>query len=256
MLSTGLVRALTTDIAVPYGNPMRSLLSLAPTLLLASSVQLRPSQAQRRWSQERSAGEKYWPEHETLARRDDRVPERVANRAPIGIRRMSGDPGEKFFLDYWVFGDSDTKGASRTAEEHSDGWGGAQGNVHGANVSTSQPLLPPYLLHSDHDRHDARGFLPRSILQRRDYQCPAGTSPCTGIRRPDSCCGRGQQCVLVEDTGLGDVGCCAEHARCAGRVSNCDVSEGYSSCPDSENGGCCIPGYQCDGVGCMSSPLF
>ncbi|TKA62912.1 hypothetical protein B0A55_12322, partial [Friedmanniomyces simplex] len=38
-------------------------------------------------------------------RRDFEIPQRLAWQAPAGVRKMSDDEGEKFFLHYWDFGD-------------------------------------------------------------------------------------------------------------------------------------------------------
>lgn len=113
------------------------------------------------------------------------------------------------------------------------------------------PLLP----------HDStpftRGLLPRylrfalgnSRLDKRDFQCPAGTSNCASIDRPETCCPEGQTCQRVQDTGLGDVGCCPQGQTCGGSLSDC--GQGYTSCPNFANRGCCIPGYACVTGGCV-----
>ena len=145
---------------------------------------------------------------------------------------MSGDPGEKFYLDYWLFADEIAN------------W---------ANESLHVPFTNSFPLHND----NRSSILPRyldlrrlSLFQKRDYQCPTGTNSCSSISRQDSCCAVGSTCQIIQDTGLGDVGCCAAEEACSGSVSECG-GNGYTSCPNSPNGGCCIPGYGCFDVGCV-----
>jgi hypothetical protein len=86
---------------------------------------------------------------------------------------------------------------------------------------------------------------------RQDFQCPNGTAPCT-LLNPNLCCSNGETCQRVEDsgTGLGNMGCCPDGQTCGGDLpSTC--APGYSSCPNSLGGGCCIPGYTCFDDGCI-----
>ncbi|KAK5089453.1 hypothetical protein LTR70_005964 [Exophiala xenobiotica] len=46
---------------------------------------------------------KYYPEDEGLVKRNLQIQQKLQQQTPAGIRKMSGDPGEKFFLDYWQF---------------------------------------------------------------------------------------------------------------------------------------------------------
>ena len=95
-------------------------------------------------------------------------------------------------------------------------------------------------------RHAARAALAR--LERRQWACPAGTGSCEAIGYPNSCCPSEEACVEVQDTGLGPVGCCPAGATCGGGVSGC--SDGSMPCGSDIGGGCCIPGFVCQGVGC------
>lgn len=120
------------------------------------------------------------------------------------------------------------------------------------NISATSNLKPPFFLHADELWNLNEGLLrwPRDLFSKRDYQCPTGTTNCSSIARPNSCCGQGQQCILVQNTGSGDVGCCPSGSTCGNAISTCNTAAGYSSCPSSSNGGCCIPGYTCDSIGC------
>ncbi|KAL2026577.1 hypothetical protein VTO58DRAFT_102557 [Aureobasidium pullulans] len=59
------------------------------------------------WPYNLPAGAKYYPEHEHHIRRDLEIQQRLNVASPSGIRKMSEDEGEKFFLDYWQFGEQD-----------------------------------------------------------------------------------------------------------------------------------------------------
>lgn len=152
-----------------------------------------------------------------------------------GVRKMSNDEGEKFFLDYWSFHDSNER---------------SMGNITDSDPARPRQIQPrSYPYQPAAFPNLARGL---SLFQR-DFQCPAGTSSCTSINRPSSCCASGDTCELVQDTGSGDVGCCPQGQTCSGVVGSCQ--SGYTACPASLGGGCCIPGYECVSGGCMFIPV-
>ncbi|KAF2223607.1 hypothetical protein BDZ85DRAFT_261887 [Elsinoe ampelina] len=182
-------------------------------------------------------------DQDTLQRRHDdheRILQKLQRQQPIGMRKMSDDEGEMFFLDYWTF---DPLGSRAGAISDVDGMSGL-GN------STHSYLNPPLSPHSPSSDSRSALRLARSIF-KRDFECPVGTFACTSINQPNSCCSSGETCISVQDTGLGPVGCCPQGQNCGGSVAGCNTDEGFSSCPGSPNGGCCIPGYQCQGVGCI-----
>lgn len=230
-----------------------SLLSLPSSLLLLlSSNYLATAEP---WPYNLPKHEKYWPEHEEFVKRDANIQQRMAGQPPAGVQKMSGDPGEKFYLEYWQFEDASVeveqdnavKDFKRRAETPN-----VDLDEQYSNASLAENLLPPLLLHSE--AHDAGRsllrFLPRNLFDKRAFECPSGTNSCASISRPNSCCPSSETCVIVEDTGLGDVGCCPAGSSCSGGLSNCNTAEGYTSCPESDNGGCCIPGFTCQDVGC------
>jgi hypothetical protein len=151
---------------------------------------------------------------------------------------MSADEGEMFFLDNWIFASDDGDQQSETLD------------FNNISISATSPLR----------RHAGKSttwdsplrFLPRAALFARDFKCPAGTNDCSSIGAKDSCCSAGSTCINIQDTGLGSVGCCPNGQSCAGTIS-CDAENGYTSCPESPNGGCCLPGYSCEDVGCKST---
>lgn len=172
---------------------------------------------------------------------------------------MSTDEGEMFFPEFWTFA-SEMEDYSKREDESSP-VKRENGHTHGgmtihSNGSIILGYLPVLALHDDGGTSPnpllAR-FLPGHLRQQLEkrYKCPTGTSACTSIDRPDSCCATDSTCELIEDTGLGDVGCCAAGETCSGTLSSCE--EGYTSCPDNPGGGCCIPGYSCYKSGCAVS---
>ncbi|KAL4774869.1 hypothetical protein BDW60DRAFT_180570 [Aspergillus nidulans var. acristatus] len=159
----------------------------------------------------------------------------VPQRLIQGIRKMSDDAGEKFYMHYWHF-EEDAVIANSTEK--------AQTKIDRSSVlPRSYHFQPPFSLGPERFA-DLRS----SPLGRREFECPSGTSACTSINRSDSCCGTDETCVVVEDTGLGDVGCCPSGQDCSGTIGSC--FEGYTSCPSSLGGGCCFPGYECVEGGC------
>jgi hypothetical protein len=230
--------------------------SLPASLLLLITSTPWPSAAEPQWPHNLPADSKYFPEDEVHVKRGLQAMERLAaQQAPIGARKMSGDKNEMFFLEYWQFEDLNDAAGSATSPR--DRILKRSQPEDYANGTLENDLLPPLLLHSDNlGRHNWQSHLrfnPRSNLIPRDFQCPSGTNNCSSISRPYSCCATDETCVVVSDNldaGMGDVGCCKNGSTCNGQVAECDTSQGYQSCPGSENGGCCIPNYSCAGVGC------
>lgn len=86
-----------------------------------------------------------------------------------------------------------------------------------------------------------------AILQNR-AACPGGMDSCSSIGAPNKCCPDGTYCTNVSDSDAGQVACCPDGATCGGGVGSCPG--GAVSCPADLGGGCCIPGYVCQGIGC------
>ncbi|KAI9376784.1 hypothetical protein BJX61DRAFT_1856 [Aspergillus egyptiacus] len=184
-------------------------------------------------------------EAERAAQRNAPVQELLSRKPVQGVQKMSCDEGEKFFMDYWHFEDDAV--SANTSEVH-------ESNERTATdrdilLPRSYPYQPPFML--DLGRFSDPRLSP---LLRRDFECPAGTHGCTSINRPDSCCRTDETCVVVEDTGSGTVGCCPAGQGCSGTIGSC--WEGYTSCPSSLGGGCCIPGYDCVEGGCEYTYLY
>lgn len=189
-----------------------------------------------------------------ILQRNAVVQAHLAQKPVSGVRKMSNDEGEKFFLDYWYFEDALDGNETTTAkaqQERQD-----TSNKHFTTEEKldvqprSYPHHPSVLLDRRDSARDAHGWMAAqfSPLFRRDFKCPTGTFSCASINRPDSCCNAGETCELVKDTGSGDVGCCPSGQDCSGTIGKC--KQGYSSCSASQGGGCCIPGYNCVSGGC------
>nr|UPX44712.1 hypothetical protein FAC7G5_23 [Penicillium fuscum] len=182
----------------------------------------------------------------------------------VSVRKMGDEQGEMFFPEYWRFDtveeqesvlDSGLGEPPRNKIVHLDG---RDNSEDWANASILQPLQAPFALHDngDFDNRSLRGrFLesPRAIfgLDKRQFQCPGDTTACSNINQSNSCCPTGTVCQSITDTGSGAVGCCPEGSTCAEEVGACGAPD--TSCPDSSGGGCCLQGYSCSGVGCVSS---
>ena len=199
------------------------------------------------------------------------VKERLLRQPVVGVKKMSDDEGEKFYLEYWSFSDGPAlpsepagSGGRRWSSkavrrdpirnsrlEDSDVEGSFESwMTNSSSLLDTSPLLPPLSLHDQEpdsffrivSRQLNLPFLP---FFKRDFQCPSGTFNCTS--HPGSCCSNGDTCVEVTDTSLGNVGCCPQGLSCSG-ITSC--MSGYASCPASLGGGCCIPGYSCVSGGC------
>lgn len=174
------------------------------------------------------------------------IAQRYGQQIPSMVRKMSSDEGEKFYFNYWSWDDPFLSSSSTR-------------DVVNASITELAEPQPAMLLHTSTDADsllsaEMKGDYARSarralfMLLGRDFQCPTGTFSCTSIGQPDSCCGDGATCVIVQDTGLGVVGCCPAGETCGDTVSSCGA--GYTSCASSLGGGCCIPGYTCVTGGC------
>ncbi|KAI9036153.1 putative GPI anchored protein [Aspergillus affinis] len=180
----------------------------------------------------------------------------LAQRPVRGVKKMSNDEGEKFFLDYWYFEEDAVDGNANTTTERLQERQETATNEHLATKEQldlqprSYPHHPSLLLNRRDEASDTHGWMAAqfSPLFRRDFKCPANTFSCASIDRPNSCCNAGDTCELVKDTGSGDVGCCPTGQDCSGTIGKCQ--QGYSSCSASQGGGCCIPGYDCVSGGC------
>ncbi|KAJ5777498.1 GPI anchored protein [Penicillium odoratum] len=169
-----------------------------------------------------------------ILRRNYEIESRLAQTPIHGLRKMSPDEGEKFFLDYWSFG-TESQDLLREDAPTND---------------TVDEDLPLNLFHprSYPFQHSFPLEASHGFLGSRDFKCPTGTLACTSIGRSDRCCSIGDACEHVRDTGSGDVGCCPNGETCSDVVGTCPGQE--TTCSEELGGGCCIPGYECVTGGC------
>ncbi|KAJ8062309.1 hypothetical protein OCU04_008856 [Sclerotinia nivalis] len=216
------------------------------------------------WPRDLAAHFKHWIYGSASWRRDDEFErdDTLTVKGPIGTLKMSENEGEKFFMEYWQFEGEDTQSnldgknnflRKRDLKEEARLF---------ANSSIPVSFRAPFALHTeDHSgsldyedtrvrRKDSAAIL--AILEKKDFKCPTGTSNCSSIGYPNSCCATDETCFKITDTGLGPVGCCPSGGNCGGTITNC--ASPNTPCADDVGGGCCIPNYVCASIGCVINP--
>ncbi|KXT17605.1 hypothetical protein AC579_10131 [Pseudocercospora musae] len=180
---------------------------------------------------------RYYPEDEEHVKSGLEAQQKLSWKAPVGMRKMGDDPGEKFFMHYWEFGEEPAVPATDAEEQERQ-----RIAYHNSlePVENTTLLLPAVFCHTFHDR-----ILGRSLFAR-DFECPSGFQKCDNVDS-DVCCQNGELCVSTSN----GVGCCPKGAYCGDRVAACDTAAGYQSCANDEEGGCCLPGSPCADGGCV-----
>jgi hypothetical protein len=182
--------------------------------------------------------------------RNEKITARLSQETIQGLRKMSLDEGEKFFLSYYSFASESIDAEAGNANGSGNSTTLSSNNKN-RSLDRSEFLARSFPFESASFLERSAGFLG---LEIRDFKCPAGTKACTSISRSDRCCGTGSTCEIITDTGSGDVGCCPDGEVCSGTVGSC--ASGYSTCSEALGGGCCIPGYECVSGGCEFFYLF
>lgn len=196
------------------------------------------------------------PEDTILSRNAAIQARLLSQQAAIrGVKKMTDDEGEKFFLDYWDLSDGSewitAQNATTANRQHAPAQSEADPDADsGLQPRVYYPRSPSPINNYDDYKRSEKSVYGR--LLGRDFQCPSDTHSCAAINRPNSCCSTGEICQLVQDTGSGDVGCCPQGQDCSDTIGECRA--GYTSCSSSLGGGCCIPGYSCVTGGCTHSP--
>ena len=204
------------------------------------------------------------PLSEQFVERDAQGSRTLSQRKATRVRKMSGDESEMFLPHFWDFEPLEghvgqTQDLDRRDSEPWPDTSTFTSSVHAStdrsNASVLYPLQAPLALHKEQQtsKDAIFGRLSRAILYRdTGFKCPSSSSDCSSIGRPNSCCSIGLTCQLIQDSGEGDVGCCSEGQTCDGTVQ---CAPGYSGCPGNDGGGCCLPGFECYGIGCKSRLL-
>ncbi|KAL5120147.1 hypothetical protein ACEQ8H_001973 [Pleosporales sp. CAS-2024a] len=222
------------------------LLSLPPAMLLLLLGATASCAAQEApWPHNVPKHVQYFPQDEAHVRRAWDLAQRLKREKPVGVKKMSEDEGEMFLLDNWIFASDVHPRASASSVYANDT--GAASSVYANDTGAAQSPLRPLA-----DKDWFARMRVRAALSKRQFACPAGTKSCASMGAPDVCCGTASTCIRVVDSpGVGSVGCCPLGHRCAGSI-RCDTQNGYFACPNAPNGGCCLPGFQCDGIGCAA----
>ncbi|KUI74179.1 hypothetical protein VM1G_09848 [Cytospora mali] len=143
---------------------------------------------------------------------------------PTAIRKMSPDAGEKLFQEYFAFAEEDNvaDAVAQAQQAATPAYRPGGEELLAVNSSAPMPYYAPFAPHfySGPDAREDTGTgvgdetsggwdlfrRARDVVARlgkRDYACPTGTSSCSSIGYPNSCCQTGTQCVQITDTGLG-----------------------------------------------------
>lgn len=172
------------------------------------------------------------------------------------IRKMSPNAGEKLLPNDLAFTPNDVFGTINTTplspREELLAARMADDNF---LSNTSFSYRPPFAEHHDSTTSIGWESLRRAvealhILEKRQ-SCPTTMNSCEYIGAANKCCLSNEVCVKVVDEHVGNVACCPKGAACSGAVAACP--SGTTSCDAEMSGGCCIPGYVCQGVGCKYS---
>lgn len=172
----------------------------------------------------------------------------VANPNPTALKKLSPDPGEKLFPEHLAFAPADHL-------LHQQSFSGLYTPADDLDESRHRNASTRFYkrafgTHFDETEESIfrRAAEALALLERRS-SCPSGMSSCADIGYPNKCCQEGTYCADAPDAAdVGNVACCAEGSNCGGGIGECPSNA--VSCPASLGGGCCIPGYICQGIGC------
>lgn len=176
------------------------------------------------------------------------LPLAAGDVSPTALRKLSPDSNEKILPEHLAFAPIPDPLSLPSDLEY------LEPNEHGGS-NASAGLFYYRRAFSAHFDETHEGMLRRAaealaILEKRS-SCPAGMESCDSIGARNKCCQRGTYCTDVPDSNVGNVACCPEGSRCGGAVGKCPSSA--VSCPSELGGGCCIPGFSCQGAGCKKS---
>ncbi|KAH8131142.1 hypothetical protein LI328DRAFT_139079 [Trichoderma asperelloides] len=177
----------------------------------------------------------------------------VAANQPLAtaIKKQLPDANEKLFPDHLAFEPLPALNPFETTVA-TNLWLDDQEDKDASSSNSTKRYHPAFSYHFQESEED---LLKRAadvlvILQNR-AACPSGMESCSSIGSPDKCCADGTYCTNVSDSDSEQIACCPDGATCGGGVGACPSDA--VSCPSELGGGCCIPGYVCQGVGCVPS---
>lgn len=169
---------------------------------------------------------------------------------PTAVKKISPDSSEKLFPEHLAFAPLHLFPLGDAAADASSFLDSRDGEL-GQLSNTTRSYRPAFALHRDGDELMWRRAAEALALLEIRQACPSGMSSCSDIGTEYKCCPGGTYCVDVTDTS---VACCPEGATCGGDIGECPA--GAVSCSPELGGGCCIPGYVCQGVGCKLMPGY
>ncbi|UNI20585.1 hypothetical protein JDV02_006657 [Purpureocillium takamizusanense] len=184
----------------------------------------------------------------------------AAQQVPTAVKKLSLDSSEKIFPEHLAFaplllssagGIQDSDVFLRNLNHHS--YDDDEDAAVQRHNGTERVFRPAFARHLDDGEEQAlrRAAAALALLRKRAASCPTGMTSCADQGSPNKCCQKGTYCTDVPDTMVGHVACCPDGSKCGGGVGDCPA--GATSCPADLGGGCCIPGYVCQGVGCVPS---
>lgn len=182
----------------------------------------------------------------------------AAERSPTAIRKLPPDANEKLFPEHLAFAPLSFAAAAIAAHKFLEAQDAAFNlDLQHAQLSAGnrppssqpRPYRPAFAGHFDDSEANVlrRAAEALALLERR-AACPSGMSGCDAIGQPNKCCQTDTICTKVDDVSVGGIACCPQGSSCGGKVGACP--SGAVSCPADLGGGCCIPGYVCQGLGC------
>lgn len=171
-------------------------------------------------------------------------------RAPTAIRKLEPDANAKILPAHLAFASLSFADAALAARQFLDAQD-ASSLSSNTSYSVDQPpsYRPAFARHYVESEANAlrRAAEALALLERR-AACPSGMSACDAAGQPNKCCQDGTICTKVTDSSVGGIACCPHGSSCGGKVGACPPDA--VSCPADLGGGCCIPGYVCQGMGC------
>jgi hypothetical protein len=137
---------------------MRTLLSL-PASLIALILNHGVEASEQEWPYNLPRSAKYYPEHEAHLKRGLEAQERLKWEAPVAVRKMGDDAGEKFHFDYWQW-DSEQGGDVGSFGAATEPY---------TNASVAVDLVPALMPHKP-GQERGFGIFGRSVFAR-DFEC-------------------------------------------------------------------------------------
>ncbi|KAM5364032.1 hypothetical protein ACJZ2D_011711 [Fusarium nematophilum] len=175
--------------------------------------------------------------------------------SPTAVRKLPPNSGEKLLREHLAFAPLRILSPREAAAAAAISFLDEQDDESLALNGTERFFRPAFAPHSEEARDGVlrRAAEALALLQRRS-SCPEGMNSCSDIDSDVKCCQEGTYCVDVGDAVAGGVACCPDGASCGGGVGSCPSDA--TSCSEELGGGCCIPGYVCEGLGCKCTKRF